>query len=178
MGLSFNAGLSLSIGAGARETVQYPFTAFNFSVEIDVNGISPKLCNASFSDCDGLEVSMDVKTIREGGNNLSQIRLYGAANLGTLTLKRGMTGNYDLWDWMDAIYQASPEQRRGALRPDAYVVLLAEDRQTERGRWKLTRCMPIKIKAPAFSGKDGSIAIEEFQVAYESLSFEKPKGGG
>ena len=45
--------------------VPYPFTSFNFSVEINVPFIGPKLCNAAFSDCDGLDMSMDVKTIRE-----------------------------------------------------------------------------------------------------------------
>ena len=120
---------------------------------------------------------MDVKTIREGGNNQAQIRLFGATSFGQLTLKRGMTASFDLWDWFDAMYQGSPSQRRTTLRPDAYVVLLGEDRETERAKWKLTRCLPIKIKAPALNAKDGGVAIEEFQVAYESLVRERQKGG-
>jgi len=27
------------------------------------------LCNAAFAECDGLDMTMDVKSIREGGNN-------------------------------------------------------------------------------------------------------------
>ena len=45
----------------------YPFTAFNFSVEIYPDGDSAPLVSAAFADCDGLEMTMDVKTIREGG---------------------------------------------------------------------------------------------------------------
>ena len=33
-------------------------------------------------ECDGLEMTMDVKTIREGGNNAAQVRLFGAVNYG------------------------------------------------------------------------------------------------
>ena len=65
----------------AEERVAYPFTAFNFSVEINTSGGKELLCAAAFSDCDGLEMTMDVKTIREGGNNGKQIRLTGRFQL-------------------------------------------------------------------------------------------------
>ena len=45
----------------ANETVLYPFTAFNFAVEIHVPEVASKVCNAAFSECDGLEMTMDVK---------------------------------------------------------------------------------------------------------------------
>jgi hypothetical protein len=34
--------------------------------------------------------------------------------------------------------------------------------------------MPVKLKAPALNAKDGMVAIEELQLAYESLSVKKP----
>jgi phage tail-like protein len=141
----------------------YPFTSFNFAVEINVPGISEKVCNASFAECDGLEMTMDVKTIREGGNNGKQIRLTGPMNYGQLTLKRGMTDNTDLWKWVSTMLT------KRDLRADAEVVLFAPDGQTERARFILSRCMPVKLKAPAMNAKDGTIAIEELQLAYESL---------
>lgn len=150
----------------ANETVVYPFTAFNFAVEIDVPDVSEQVCSAAFSECDGLEMSMEVKTIREGGNNGRQIRLIGPRNYGTLTLKRGMTATFDLWSWFSATL-TNP-----ALRADAQVVLYAPDGRTVRARFLLTRCVPVKLKAPPLNGKDGMVAIEEFQLAYESLSLE------
>ena len=90
----------------------YPFTAFNFSVEINVTKIGPKLCNAAFSDCVGRDMTMDVKTIREGGNNTQQIRMVGAVNYGQVTLKRGMTSSFDLWDWFDVQQHGNPQQLR------------------------------------------------------------------
>jgi phage tail-like protein len=147
-----------------------PFVAFNFAVEINVPGISPKVCNAAFAECDGLEMSMDVKTIREGGNNGRQIRLTGPVTFGMLTLKRGLTRSFDLWDWMAAM-QTSP-----GLRADAEVVVFAADGKTERARFILSRCLPAKLKAPPLNAKDGGVAIEEFQLAYESLALKRPEG--
>jgi len=147
-----------------------PFTAFNFSVEINVPDIVPLACTASFAECDGLEMTVEVKTIREGGNNGRQIRLAGPCAFGQVTLKRGMTASFDLWDWMEATLT------RPALRADAEVVLYAADGVTERARFVLSRCLPLKLKAPPLNAKDGAIAIEEFQMAYESLSLKRPSG--
>ena len=154
----------------------YPFTAFNFSVEINVPFIGPKLCNAAFSDCDGLDMTMDVKTIREGGNNTQQIRMVGAVNYGQVTLKRGMTSNFDLWDWFDAQQHANPQQLRTDLRGDVDVVILSADHQQELVRFILKKCLLTKLKAPTLIAKDGGIAIEEMQMSYESMTVKRPQG--
>ena len=147
-----------------------PFTAFNFSIEINRGTDGSPLVNAAFSECDGLEMSMEVKTIREGGANDRQIRLNGPVNYGQLTLKRGMTENFELWTW----FHDSVNEPR--LRAEADVVLLAADGATERARFRLDRCVPVKMKAPALNAKDGQIAIEELQIAYETMQFVPPTG--
>jgi len=154
----------------ANETVLYPFTAFNFAVEIEVPGVSTQACSAAFAECDGLDMTVDIKTIREGGNNTAQIRLPGAVSYGTLTLKRGMTPNFDLWDWFSALY--APDT--GSVRATVKIVIFAADGRTERVRFVLYRCLPAKIKAPALNAKDGAVAIEELQIVYESLQLVKP----
>ena len=147
-----------------------PFTAFNFSVEIVRADASAPLVSAAFAECDGLEMGMEVKTIREGGSNDRQIRLAGPATVGQLTLKRGMTeASFELWKWMaDSIEDPS-------LRAQAEVVLLAADGTTPRARFILSRCLPIKVKAPPLNGKDGAIAVEELQIAYERITVKPAK---
>lgn len=152
----------------AAPATVYPFTTFNFAVAITRDGESTPLCNAAFSDCDGLEMTMEVKTIREGGNNTRQLRLAGPVAYGQLTLKRGMTDSFHLWTWFTDTL-ADP-----ALRASAQVVLFAADGTTERARFQLSRCVPVKIKAPALNAKDGTIAIEELQVAYEEMTLTTP----
>ena len=149
--------------SGAR-----PFTAFNFAVEIHVEGVAKQVCDAAFAECDGLEMTMDVKTIREGGNNGKEIRLTGGFKYGQVTMKRGMTSNFELWDWFNLML-TNPN-----LRGEAQVVLFANDGETVRARFLLSRCVPVKLKSPPLNAKDGAIAIEELQLAYETLSLSKP----
>lgn len=147
--------------------MSHPFTNFNFSIEIVRRGDAKALVNAAFAECDGLEMNMEVKTIREGGANDRQIRLNGPVSYGQLTLKRGMTEGFDLWRWFrDSV--ADPR-----LRADAEVVLLAPDGATVRARFSLARCVPVKLKAPGLNARDGQIAIEELQMAYETLTLKE-----
>ena len=146
-----------------------PFTAFNFRVEITLEDGAQPLCDAAFSECDGLELTMDVKTIREGGNNGMQIRMTGPTSYGTVTLKRVMTDGFDLWNWFDRV------QTEPGLRANADVVLVSADHLVERVRFLLKRCLPVKVKAPPLNAKDGLVAIEELQLVYESLTV-KPGG--
>lgn len=158
-------------GVTPEDELGYPFTAFNFSVELTVGGDGKELCDAAFAECDGLELNQEVKTIREGGNNGVQVRLGGATAYGTLTLKRGLTAaSFDLWDWFERSIRDS------SLRADATIVLLSRDRAKERARWVLHGCLPLKLKAPPLNAKDGMVAVEELQVAYQSLKLQRPGG--
>lgn len=150
-----------------------PFTSFNFHVAFTLPGEEKELCEGKFSECAGLEMNMEVKTIKEGGNNLEQIHLAGPLTYGQLTLKRGMTSSFDLWDWFERI------QEERNLRVDGEVHMLSslhmsKDQNPPGKRnkdvvFKLTNCLPIKVVAPSLSAKDGEVAIEELQLAYERL---------
>ena len=155
----------------AADTSAQPFAGFNFSVELRVEDAIPRVCNAAFSECDGLEMTMEAKTIKEGGNNAQLHRVAGLLAYGTLTLKRGMTSTFDLWDWFARVVEDP------SIRADGEVVLLAPDGSEERARFVLQRCLPVKLKAPPLNAKDGAVAIEELQLVYESLTLKPPAGG-
>jgi phage tail-like protein len=157
--------------------LERPFTAFNFRVVFTREGESDPLCHGAFAECDGLEVTMEPKTYREGGNNVSQIHLVGPVSYGQLSLKRGMTSSFDLWTWYDDVLTRADH----GLRLDGIVVMLGSQRapeeeggdEVEQATFFLSRCLPVRIKAPALSAKDGQIAIEELTVAYERLKILK-----
>lgn len=147
----------------------YPFTAFNFEIQLIIPNatglnLSSMLCNGEFAECDGLEMTMEPKTVREGGNNTRQLQLVGPVTYGNLTLKRGMTPNLDLWNWFR---MASGNDRRG-LRAQG-VVLMRNEVGRPVLRFDLGDCLPIKLKAAALNAKDGTVAIEELQIAYTEL---------
>lgn len=141
------------------------FTTFNFKIELSLPDSPSWLCDAEFSQCDGLEMGIEPKTIREGGNNGRQIHLCGPVTYGQLSLKRGMTRRFDLWSWFEQV------QQQRFLRASGEIAMVSSDRTHDAARFRLTGCLPIKLKAPPLDAKDGTIAIEELQIAYETLSF-------
>jgi phage tail-like protein len=176
-----------------------PFTAFNFLVEIRVDGVSPNVCGGAFAECDGLEMTLEPRTIREGGRNYGPVHLAGPVSYGQLSLKRGMTANMDLWNWFDLMVGPSGSggllgglgvpssvslgpggigtssgtgTPTGALRATAEIVMLAADGVTEQVHFTLTGCLPVKLKAPSLNAKEGLIAVEELSLVYESMKVE------
>ena len=145
-----------------------PFSAYDFRVEIRLPGGGEPLCDAAFAECDGLELRFDVRALREGGENARQRLLAGPASYGEVTLRRGMTESFDLWDWCAAV------TRDPSLRADARVVMLAPDGATERARFLLSRCLPVRLRAPRLDAVDGVVAIEELRLACESLALDRP----
>ena len=131
-----------------------PFSTFNFLVEIQVPGTPEPLCGAAFAECSGLEIALDVRAV--GDRRL----LAGAASYGRVTLRRGMTPDFDLWDWCAAVLADR------TLRADARVVVLGSDGSTERARFRL--------RAPALNALEGALAIEELELACEELTLERP----
>lgn len=150
-----------------------PFLAFRFDVQIStpgVLGLTNPLCNAAFAECDGLEMTMEPKTVREGGNNTQQHHLVGPVSYGTLTLKRGMTSNIDLWKWFTQSVHGNTRGARGEA-----VIIMRNGQGQEQVRFKVHDCLPLKMKAPALNAKEGLLAIEEMQLAYSFFEIEEPQ---
>jgi len=149
-----------------------PFTTFRFLVEMKVEGVADKVCGATFSEVDGLEMTMEPKTIREGGNNTTMVHFVGPVSYGQLTLKRGMTPNFDLWKWFSRVN--SPGYR--GVRSRIELVVVSSDGTKEDARFIADGCLPIKLKAPAMNAKEGQVAIEEMQIAYQTLTLRGSAG--
>ncbi len=145
------------------------FTAFNFLVEISVDGITDEMCQAAFNECDGLEMSMEPKTFQQGGQNTESVHLAGPVTYSEVTLKRGMSTDFGLWRWFTEVMKTD---RRG-LRGQATIVML-DGNQQEQIKFKLKDCLPIKLRAPALTAQDGGIAIEEMALVYSGLEVEFP----
>jgi phage tail-like protein len=150
-----------------------PFSAFNFDVVISIAGVTDRgtACGAAFSECDGLEMTLEPKTIREGGRNTGPVHLAGGISYGQLTLKRGMTNSFDLWNWFEKMSQDG----QTGYRTSAVITMYGAKQSQQQAVFKLTGCLPLKLKAPALNAKEGLIAIEEMQIAYESLTLSPPQ---
>jgi phage tail-like protein len=154
-----------------------PFTSFNFLVSLTIDngagiGVTNPLCNGEFAECDGLEMTIEPKTLREGGNNTQQIHLVGPVSCGNLSLKRGMTASLDLWKWFNA---AAANPAAGAVRRGASAsaqITMRDAAGNDKIRYRLFDCLPIKLKGAPLHAKDSAVAIEEMQIAYSYFTIE------
>ncbi len=152
------------------KATERPFTAFNFLVELSVPGV--KIEKMGFSECDGLEMTIEPKTIREGGRNEGPVFLTGAVSYGQLTLKRGMTSGDELWEWFRRVAGDDGRGERAeidVIMQDSAAPPSGEEERKKKAEFHLTGCLPIKLRAPTLNAKEGLLAIEELQVVYETM---------
>ena len=135
-----------------------PFVNFNFLVEID--GIT----RAAFHEVGGLDSSVEVIEHREGGQNITTMKLPGQVKYSAISLKWGMSDDTDLYLWHRQWVDGDP----AALRKNGSIVLL--DRQgQEKARWNFFNAWPTKWTGPSFSAEANDIAIESLELAHEGL---------
>ena len=111
-----------------------PFPAFAFQVEFSrPGGGDVPICTGGFSECSGLEATMEPKVIRGGGQNYGASQRAGQVSFATVILKRGMTSNRDLWSWFSHVNQAG----KSALRLNVTITVLAPPTSAPSGGLKL-----------------------------------------
>ncbi len=146
-----------------------PLHVFRFHVSFtqqslaNASGDDVALCRGAFSECTGLEATMEPKVIKVGGSNYGAAQRAGQVSFATVVLKRGMTDTRDLWNWFSRVgagayayrLQVEIEMRNSADEP---VV-----------SWALRRAMPVKFKAADLNAKGSEIGIEELHLAHEGL---------
>lgn len=154
-----------------------PFTAFRFEVVLDletpVDGLTSPLCDAAFAECDGLEMTMEPKTVEAGGVNDRQIHLIGPVKFAQLTLKRGMTSNLQLWTWLALAAQ-------GTVAPASGTVTMWDTDATPVVEFALQGCLPVRMRAPSLNAREGLVAVEELALVYGSMTVSPagPAGPG
>jgi phage tail-like protein len=145
------------------------------------DGTEITLCSGSFSECSGLEATMEPAVIREGGRNYGDLQRAGRVTFGTVILKRGITTNKDLWRFWGLVngggysyrLRTTIELRDSAVRmpppPSATSRVVRGENADVSFRWMLRRCLPVKFKAPDLNATSTEVGIEELHLAHEGL---------
>ena len=147
-----------------RET---PYSAFNYQVELEP-GQGDKV-DAGFSDVSGLNAEVTVAEYRNGNSKVNHVsKIPGIHKAGDVTLKRGVIGAQNLWNWLDEVRQGKLSAKRNLS-----IKLLSEDRSETVVIWRLKNAMPIKWTGPTLTGKGGGdVAIEELVLSVEMVDQE------
>ena len=143
-----------------------PYTQFNFLVDLgDGNTEGPR---AGFQEMSEIGTELAVIEYRNGNSREnSAIKLTGLSKASNVTLKRGVIGSLDLYQWLDQIRNGD----QNALR-SVTVQLMNEDHSAVVQTWKLLRARIIKHTSGPFNAKGNDVAMEEIVLACERIELQ------
>jgi phage tail-like protein len=151
-----------------------PLGVFNFYLTLlDSSNVVSTLISAAvnykvagFSECSGIEASLEIMEYKEGGANDFVHKFPTRASFANITLKHGVIYLHeDLWLWHSGFVQG-----KGA-RKDGLIFLLDESR-TPTKVWKFKRGIPTKWVGPSLNASQSSVAIESLEISHEGLTLE------
>lgn len=153
-----------------------PLLAYNFRINLLDSTASPGAAVTSialtpvttsplagFSECTGLEFTMDTQDYEEGGNNGTVLRFPKRHKWGDITLRKGIARNQDLFNWYYAFTQGVTKRRDG-------LIILMDARHEPHTVWKFRRGLPIKYVAPQLNAQQNNVAIEALTIAHEGIT--------
>jgi phage tail-like protein len=160
----------------SRENELAPLHVFHFQVDFDEDpaggGCSDPvpLCSGAFAECSGIEATMEVKVIKEGGNNYGPAQRVGPVTFATVILKRGMTTTRHAWTLFDLVTRSGEYAHRLAA-----TITMFDLAGNGVIAWKLEKALPVKFKAADLNAKSTDIGVEELHLVHEGLTRTEPK---
>ena len=117
---------------------------------------------AGFSECTGLDLTIQPEEFKEGGHNGAVLKFPSRATWSNVTLKRGITDSTELWDWHYSFVEGRGKRRDG-------VIVLLDAARAPRQAWFFRRGLPVKYSGPSLNATQNSVAIEAIEIAHEGL---------
>lgn len=143
-----------------------PYVQFNFLVNLgDGTTDGPE---AGFQECSGIGMEVTIAEYRNGNERENSVRKITGLNKSTdVTLKRGVIGSLNLYQWLDQIRNGDQSAHRTVV-----IQLQNEDHTSVVQEWKLLRSRIIKHTSGPLNAKGTDVAMEELVIAYERLEMK------
>lgn len=155
----------------AKERKNRPYSQFNFTVswkeatDNKAGSLAEDTAQAGFQEVSGLGMEITVAEYRAGNFLTNEpIKITGTVKTPDVTLKRGVIGSLDLYQWLHEVRNGSQNHLKNVT-----IKLKAEDRGTTAQEWKLINARPIKYTGPSLTGKGTDLAIEELVLSAERI---------
>jgi len=143
-----------------------PYVQFNFLVDLGTGNTDGS--EAGFQEVSGIGMEVTVSEYRTGNARENSVMKITGMNKSTdVTLKRGVIGSLNLYQWLHDIRNGN----QNALR-NVTIQLQNEDHSAVVVTWKLMRARIIKHTSGPLNAKGGDVAMEELVLAYERLEME------
>ena len=143
-----------------------PYVQFNFLVDLGTgNTDGPE---AGFQEISGIGMDVTVAEYRNGNERINAVRkITGLNRVNDVTLKRGVIGSLNLYQWLNDIRNGSSNAMRTVT-----IQLQNEDHSAVVQTWKLLNARIIKHTSGPMNAKGTDVAVEEMVLAYERLEME------
>jgi phage tail-like protein len=115
-----------------------------------------------FSECSGLEMTLEVQEFMQGGGNDTILKFPTRIKPSTLILKRGLTTRPDLWLWFYGFVRGVGRRRDG-------LVIVQDAAHNPHTVWGFRNGLPVKYVGPQLSAGHSAVAIESIEIAHEGL---------
>jgi phage tail-like protein len=143
-----------------------PYGNYNFLVDLGMG--DSDAVQAGFSEAFIPEAYMDVIEYRNGNEKESGVRkIPGRAHYGNITLKRGVIGSLNLYQWWNEVRNGAAAGFRNVA-----VHLQNEDRSAIVLTWKLLRAWPVRYRFSSLEAKGKDVLIEILELACERIEIE------
>ena len=143
-----------------------PYTEFNFLVDLGTGNTEGP--DAGFQEISEISQEVSVTTYRNGNSKENSVlKLTGLNKAQDLTLRRGIIGSLELYNWLNDIRNGN----QNALRT-VTIQLQNEDHTAVVQTWKLLRARITKHTSGPFNAKGNDVAMEELVLTYERLEME------
>lgn len=115
-----------------------------------------------FSECSGLEMSLDVHEYEEGGRNGGTLKFPTRVKWQNITLKKGVGAGTALWDWQYGFVDGRGKRRDG-------IIVLQNELRIPNNIWYFRRGLPVRYTGPSLNAGQSAVAIESIEIAHEGL---------
>ncbi|MFN9624267.1 MAG: phage tail protein [Cyanobacteriota bacterium] len=148
---------------------------FRFRVDLepsDFEGLEElRRGQGAFAEVQGLEISLEAVTFREGGYNQGPRQLIGKTSTQPLVLKRGLSLDTGFWSWVqrcgDGRYPLPYVNGTVRCFPPGADPLGSGGPE---GTWKFVNAIATKVTCAAFNARQSSeVALEELHLVHEGL---------
>ena len=140
-----------------------PYVQFNFLVDLGTGSTDGP--DAGFQEVSGIGMEVTVAEYRNGNEKENSVRKITGLNKATdVTLKRGVIGSLNLYQWLNQIRNGDQAAYRTVV-----IQLQNEDHTAVVQEWKLLRARIIKHTSGPLNAKGTDVAMEELVLAYERL---------
>ncbi|MEA2195584.1 MAG: hypothetical protein QOG42_2018 [Solirubrobacteraceae bacterium] len=145
-----------------------PYGAFNFLVSLggaQGDGGEGTIIGG-FSDASGLGMEVSYSEYRNGNEKFNTARkVPNTHKVDDVTLKRGLVGSTDLFDWIKTV-------RDGTADPRNITITLLDEARNTVAAWRLRSAQPKKWSGPTLAGKGGGeVAMEELHLVHEGVEY-------